>query len=103
MAIERKQGLSLIIDGLHKIEHWENEFIQEVCVFVKHLRVPVGPSTTKVLLTSGPRDDIKEILSGLPCIEYDSERKGSIVSYLILNIYVPTHTPTLPVGQPADQ
>ncbi|KAF8545021.1 hypothetical protein BDD12DRAFT_933191, partial [Trichophaea hybrida] len=29
----------------------------------------------KTLLTSRPQDDIKVLLNGLPCIEYDSERK----------------------------
>jgi hypothetical protein len=79
MDITGKQGLSLIIDGLDKIEHQKCEFIREIYAFVGHLRE--RPSATRVLLTSQPQAEIKEILSGLPCIEYDRERKGSIISY----------------------
>jgi hypothetical protein len=79
MDIVHEQGLSLVIDGLDKIEHQKYEFIREVCVFIEHLRE--RPFTTRVLLTGRPQAEIKEILSGLPCIEYDKERKGSIISY----------------------
>jgi hypothetical protein len=79
--IERKQGLSHIIDGLDKTEHQKYEFIRELRVFIEHLRG--RPSTTRVLLTSRPQAEIKEILARLPCIEYDRERKGLIrlISY----------------------
>jgi hypothetical protein len=79
MDIVHEHGLSLIIDGLDKIEDQKYEFIREVRVFIEHLRE--RPSTTRVLLTSRPQAEIKEILSGLPCIEHDKERKGSIISY----------------------
>jgi hypothetical protein len=79
--IVHEQGLTLMIDGLDKIEHQKHEFIREVCVFIEHLRKRSSTSTTRVLLTSRPQAEIKEILSGLPCIEYDKERKGSIISY----------------------
>jgi hypothetical protein len=74
--IEPEQGLSLIIDGLDKTEHQKYEFIREVCAFIEDLRE--RPSTTRVLLTSRPQAAIKEILSEMPCIEYDRERKGVI-------------------------
>jgi hypothetical protein len=76
LDIERERGLSLIIDGLDKTEHQNYEFAREVCVFLEDLRG--RRSTTRVLLTSRPQATLKEILSGLPCIEYDRERKGLI-------------------------
>ena len=79
--VEREKGLSLIIDGLDKAEHQRHEFIRELCVFTEHLRK--RSCTTRVLLTSRPQDEIKEILGRLPLIEYDRERKGLIclISY----------------------
>ena len=81
MDIEQEKGLSLIIDGLDRIEDQKCEFIQRLLAFVEHLREK--PSTSRVLLTSRPQAEIKEILGQLPSIEYDRERKGSIslVSY----------------------
>ena len=76
LDIEREQELSLIIDGLDEVEHQEDSFIQELCAFVEHLRG--RPSTTRVLLTSQSQAGIKEILSQLPVIEHDRERKGLI-------------------------
>ena len=70
------QGLSLIIDRLDEVEHRKVDFIRELYVFVKQLGA--RPSTTRVLLTSRPEAEIKEILSPLPSIEYDRERKGLI-------------------------
>ena len=67
--ISREQGLSLIIDGLDKVEQQESKFIRELDRFIEHLRE--RPSTTRVLLTSRPQAEIKEILDRLPCIEYD--------------------------------
>ena len=77
--IEQEQVLSLIIDGLDETERQDHEFIRELCVFIEHLRK--RRSTTRVLLTSGPQAEIKEILGPLPwlpSIEYDRERKGMI-------------------------
>ena len=78
MDIVHEQELSLIIDGLDKIRHQEHEFVQEILSFIEHLRE--RSSTTRVLLTSRPQAEMKEILSELSCIEYDKERKGSVVS-----------------------
>ena len=74
--IQREKGLSLIIDGLDQTEHQKHEFIRELCVFIEYLRE--RPSRTRVLLTSRPQAEIKEILGRLPSIEYDRERKGMI-------------------------
>ena len=79
--IEWEKGLSLIIDGLDQIEHHKHEFIRELCGFIEYLRE--RPSRTRVLLTSRPQAEIKEILGRLPSIEYDKERKGMthLISY----------------------
>ena len=76
LDIEREADISLIIDGLDRIEHRKDEFIQELFVFIEQLRG--RPSTTRVLLTSQPQPGIKEILGPLPSIEHDRERKGVI-------------------------
>ena len=78
MGLERKQGLFLVIDGLDRAGH---EFTQGVQLLIESLQG--CPSTIKVLLTSRPQADIKEILSGIPCVEYDKERKGLIALFLV--------------------
>ena len=82
-GIQREKGLSLIIDGLDQIEHHKHEFIRDLCVFIDHLRERPSRTRTRILLTSRPQAEIKEILGRLPSIEYDRERKGMIrlVSY----------------------
>ncbi|KAF8536357.1 hypothetical protein BDD12DRAFT_663390, partial [Trichophaea hybrida] len=75
LDIDHKHELFLIIDGLDKIEHQRVEFIREVYTFYEQLQ---ESSTIKALLTSRPHAEIKVILDGLPCIEYDKERQGSI-------------------------
>ena len=75
MDIAHEQRLSLIIDGLDGIGHQKREFIQEIRLFTEYLRE--RPSTTRILLTSQPQAEVKDVLSELPCIEYDKERKGS--------------------------
>ena len=82
MRIFPEHRLSLIIDGLDKAEQQNYEFIREVREFVEFLQERT--LTTKVLLTSRPQAAIKKILSGLPCIEYDRERKGLIHYFFIL-------------------
>ena len=79
--IEREKGLSIIIDGLDKSEHERYQFIRELCVLIENLQG--GHSTTRVLFTSRPQAEIKEILGRLPSIEYDMERKGlfSLISH----------------------
>ena len=78
MGLGRNQGLFLVIDGLDNAGH---EFTLGVQLFIESLQG--FPSTTKVLLTSRPQADINEILSGIPCVEYDKERKGLIALFLI--------------------
>ena len=74
----------LSTNGERKLQGSANnptEFIRELCVFIDFLRK--RRSTTRVLLTSRPQAEIREILGRLPSIEYDMERKGLIclVSY----------------------
>ena len=71
-----EKELSLIIDGIDKVEDQKCEFVQKLLTFIEHLRE--RPFTTKVLLTSRPQAEIREILGRLPSIEYDRERKGLI-------------------------
>jgi ankyrin repeat domain-containing protein 50 len=70
--------LSIVIDGLDRVKHQKVEFIREVRELVEHLQGRT--SKVKALLTSRPEAEIKEVLDGLPCIEYDKERKGSATS-----------------------
>jgi len=74
MDIGREEGLSLIIDGLDKVEHQKREFLEKLVVFIEHLEE--RSSTTRVLLISRPQAEIREILDRLPSIEYDRERTG---------------------------
>ena len=77
LDIGRRKELSLIIDGLDEIEHQKYQFIRELYVFIEKLKGRL--STTRVLLTSRPEAEIKEILGQLPSIEYDRERKGLVL------------------------
>ena len=71
---QEQRGLSLIVDGLDKVEHQRDECIRGIRAFIEHLQQRA--SKVKVLLTSQPLVEIRELLNGLPCIEYDRERKG---------------------------
>lgn len=75
-TLDHKQswGLLIVIDGLDKVRQEKYQFIDSVRVFIDHLQQRT--SKVKILLTSRPQDDIKEVLNRLPCIEYDKERKG---------------------------
>jgi hypothetical protein len=66
--------LSIIVDGLDRVKEHKAEFIRELDAFITHLLQ--RPWKPKAFLTSRPQDEIKEILDGLLCIEYDKERKG---------------------------
>jgi hypothetical protein len=81
LEIEPKQELSLIIDGLDKIQHQRDEFIKRVLTFIENLQESL---TIKVLLTSGPQVEVKHIHEGLRCIEYDKERKGEVAVILLI-------------------
>ena len=71
---QEQRGLSLIIDGLDKVEHQRDECISGIRTFIENLQQRA--SKFKILLTSQPLAEIKELFDGLPCIEYDKERKG---------------------------
>ena len=81
LGIEQEKELSLIIDGLDKVEHQKDKFIRELYVFIGYLRE--RRSTARVLLTSRPQAKIKEILGQLPSIEYDRERKGLNLLFIL--------------------
>jgi ankyrin repeat domain-containing protein 50 len=76
--------LSIVIDGLDRVKRQKVEFNREVRELIKHLQGRV--SKVKTLLTSRPEDEIKEILDGLPCVEYDKERKGSATPRLCFKL-----------------
>jgi ankyrin repeat domain-containing protein 50 len=78
---EEHRGLSVVVDGLDKVEHQRDELIRGVRVFVEHLQQQT--SKVKILLTSRPLAEIKELFDGLPCIEHDRERKGSSVPHVL--------------------
>ena len=70
-----QRGLSLIVDGLDKVEHHQrDECVRGVRAFIQHLQQRA--LEVKILLTSQPLAEIRELFDGLPCIEYDRERKG---------------------------
>jgi len=71
---EKERELSVVIDGLDKVEHQRREFTESVRAFVERLQQRT--LKVKVLVTSRPLAEIKALLDGLPCIEHDKERKG---------------------------
>lgn len=62
---------SIIIDGIDKIGPEGAFFLTKFCSQM----IKASPKF-KALLTSLPNSDVKEKIDGLPCIEYDKERKG---------------------------
>ena len=81
---KEQRSLSVVIDGLDNVGHQRGEFVKGVRAFVNRLQQRT--SKAKILLTSQPLAEIKDILNGLSCIEYDREKKGSPTShFLILN------------------
>ncbi|KAF4444217.1 ankyrin repeat domain-containing 50 [Fusarium acutatum] len=78
LDIEQDLEMLIVIDGLDDVEDHRDEFKGGLRGFVDYL---LGRTTTaKVLLTSRPRADLKEVFAGLPCIEYDKERKDCLAS-----------------------
>jgi hypothetical protein len=68
--IREVQEASIIIDGIDKIG-------QEWASFVnRYLQKTKAMPKFKAFVTSQPDPHIKAIVDGLPCIEYDQERKG---------------------------
>lgn len=71
-------GLFIIIAGLEKeLENKEGKFIWNLCSLIEHLQHKRWKA--KVLLTSRPHGELKELLHGLLSIEYDYERKGVLI------------------------
>ena len=71
---DHNHKLLIVVDGIDKIERQRAEFVQEVRAVIGDL--PNRNAKIMSLITSQPDDRIKEVLNGLPCIEYDKERKG---------------------------
>jgi hypothetical protein len=78
---EEQRGLSVVVDGLDKVEHHRGELIRGLRAFVEHLQQRT--SKVKTLLTSRPLADIKDVFDGLSCIEHDRERKGPSVPHVL--------------------
>ncbi|KAI9771315.1 MAG: hypothetical protein M1840_002285 [Geoglossum simile] len=83
LADEQNSELWVVIDGLDEAEHQKGKFVRDVHTFVMHLE---GISKVRALLTSRPQAEINEIFNGLPCIEYDKERKEYLASLHFDNI-----------------
>ncbi|KAH7129683.1 putative kinesin, partial [Dactylonectria estremocensis] len=79
LVYEQNREFSVVVDGLEHVQDQRSEFIPAVRSFVEHLQQRF--SKVKILLTSRPQADVTEIFEGLPCIEYDKERKECL-SYL---------------------
>lgn len=89
---EQQRDLLLIVDGLEKVEHRNFELIKGILAFIgllhkRNLKV-------KLLLTSRPQAGIREILDGIPCIEYDQERKGAVTIHILF--YLGSHMLRVP-------
>jgi hypothetical protein len=84
LANEQDQALLIVVDGLDEVKHpkvEKVEFSKGLLEFITRLEKRI--SKVKTLLTSGLDDEIKEVFEGLPCIEYDKERKGSAYTHVI--------------------
>jgi hypothetical protein len=79
---EEQRELLIVVDGLDKIEDQKVEFLHGVSIFVKHLLEKA--SKVKILITSRSQKEIKAVFDWLPCIEYDKERKGKSIPYILL-------------------
>lgn len=72
---EPRREILVVIDGLEKVQDETREFINNLQVFVDHVRQ--RQLNIKVLLTSRPQADIQEAFDDLPSIEHDKERRGN--------------------------
>src|SRR5579862_346838 len=73
-----RQEFFIAIDGLNETERQDHKFVSQVCAFIMHLED--GISKVKVLFTSRPQPEIKQVFRKLIHIEYDKERKGVLAS-----------------------
>jgi ankyrin repeat domain-containing protein 50 len=78
---EQQRDLLVVVDGLDTVGHQKREFTKGVREFVAHLLNRT--SKFKALLISRPQAEIKEVFDGVPCIEFDKERKGSATPYFL--------------------
>ncbi|ETR99603.1 ankyrin [Trichoderma reesei RUT C-30] len=72
LPTEQDRSLSVFITGIEYVCR-EHEFIRAIRDFIKALQ---STGRAKVLLTSGIDFETREILRGLPYIDYDEERKA---------------------------
>jgi ankyrin repeat domain-containing protein 50 len=84
LADEPNRELSIVVDGLDKVEHQRSEFVKGIHILILYLLERI--SIVKALLTSRPQAEIKEAFNRIPCIEYDKERKGSATP--IIRLYL---------------
>jgi len=84
MAVLEAQQLQLyiIVAGLENAKGEKREFISKVREIVEQLQG--RDLMVKALLTGRVDDEIKDLLSGVPVIEYDKERKGSFILHSLL-------------------
>jgi hypothetical protein len=75
LADEGKRELTIIIDGLDKIEHHQSKFIHGVRVLSSACRRKSRRS--RLYLQANRKLRSEKYLNDLPCIEYNKERKGS--------------------------
>ena len=71
LGSQEQRGLSLVVDGLDKVEHQRDECIRGVRAFIEHLQQRA--LKVKILLISQPLAKIRELFDGLLCIKYDRE------------------------------
>jgi len=71
---EQERKLTIIIDGLYRVENENSEFIRGLRALIEYL-IMERPLKSKVLLSSRPQADTKKIHDQLLVIEYDKERK----------------------------
>ncbi|KAL3487305.1 hypothetical protein BJX62DRAFT_9122 [Aspergillus germanicus] len=78
LLIVAPRGFSLIVDGLDKAAHRQDEFVQGIRDFIGRVSngLVYGGLKFYVLLTSRPAGNIKTMLGDVVCLEYDKERKG---------------------------
>jgi hypothetical protein len=73
------EEFTIVIDGLDNLGQQENVFAKKVHTFFSTLRARFPKF--RVLLTGGPSIELKAIIGGATCIEYDKERNGLITLY----------------------
>ncbi|OGM40936.1 hypothetical protein ABOM_010325 [Aspergillus bombycis] len=76
---EVKQDLVLVLYHIDLVSPQNIESILDIVTFLKHL-VQKATRKVKVLLTSKPNAEIREILAGVPSIEHDKERKECLAN-----------------------